>query len=315
MRHVNLNLLPTLKALLETRSVSRAAELLHLSQPSISKQLAQLRQEFADELLVREGQRWLLTPRAELLLQSLSRTLEVLDELYAPVHFDPADCQRVFRLASSDYVAQYILPQIGEALAQAAPHAALEYSLWHKEQLPLLHSLELDLVSTLTDTLPAQLSSQCQGEDGLAIVMRRDHPLSSRPFGLAEYLAAAHLQVSGGGDKESAIEQALAPHGVSRRWFAKVPFFQAAVELLKRTDCLLSTPSHIAWQLAQEHDLILRPLPFACARQHYQLIWHQRYQQDPAHRWFRELVFPYLSGHLQQATRAAEQHLAAQSVG
>ena len=44
MRHANLNLLPTLKALLETRSVSRAAEQLHLSQPSISKQLAQLRQ-------------------------------------------------------------------------------------------------------------------------------------------------------------------------------------------------------------------------------------------------------------------------------
>lgn len=315
MRHANLNLLPTLKALLETRSVSRAAELQHLSQPSISKQLAQLRQEFADELLVREGQRWLLTPRAELLLQSLSRTLEVLDELYAPVHFDPANCQRVFRLASSDYVAQYILPQIGEALAQAAPHAALEYSLWHKEQLPLLHSLELDLVSTLTETLPAQLNSQCQGEDGLAIVMRRNHPLSSRPFGLDEYLTAPHLQVRGGGDKEGAIEQILAPRGLSRRWFAKVPFFQAAVELLKRTDCLLSTPSHIAWQLAQDHDLILRPLPFACARQHYQLIWHQRYQQDPAHRWFRELVFPFLSGHLQQATQAAERHLAAQSVG
>ena len=64
MRQANLNLLPTLKALLATCSVSRTAELLHLSQPSISKQLAQLRQEFADELLVREGQRWLLTPRA-----------------------------------------------------------------------------------------------------------------------------------------------------------------------------------------------------------------------------------------------------------
>jgi len=55
MRQANLNLLPTLKALLATCSVSRTAELLHLSQPSISKQLAQLRQEFADELLVREG--------------------------------------------------------------------------------------------------------------------------------------------------------------------------------------------------------------------------------------------------------------------
>jgi DNA-binding transcriptional LysR family regulator len=51
----NLNLLPTLKVLLETRNISRAAELLNLSQPSISKQLGQLRSEFGDELLVRKG--------------------------------------------------------------------------------------------------------------------------------------------------------------------------------------------------------------------------------------------------------------------
>ena len=55
MLRANLNLLPTLKVLLETRNISRAAELLHLSQPSISKQLGQLRSEFDDELLVREG--------------------------------------------------------------------------------------------------------------------------------------------------------------------------------------------------------------------------------------------------------------------
>ena len=85
--------------------------------------------------------------------------------------------------------------------------------------------------------------------------MGSHHPLAGRSLSLDDYLAWPHLQVSGGGDKDSPVEQVLAPQGLSRRWFARVPFFQAAVEVLLRTDCLLTTPAHIAWQLSCEHAL------------------------------------------------------------
>lgn len=300
MHKANLNLLPTLKVLLETRNISRAAELLHLSQPSISKQLGQLRNEFGDELLVREGQRWLLTPRAETLAAQLSDSLCVLERLYEAPGFDPGRCERVFRLASSDYVAQHILPDICAALAREAPLAALEYSLWDKRQLPQLWQSELDLVSTITDLVPEQIRGLHQGEDRLVVLMGSHHPLAGNPLGLDEYLAWPHLQVSGGGDKDSPVEQVLAPQGLGRRWFARVPFFQAAVEVLLRTDCLMTTPAHIAWQLSREHGLTFRDLPFATRSQQYHLLWHQRHHQDPAHKWFRELAYPFLREHLQR---------------
>ncbi|MFM5394004.1 LysR family transcriptional regulator [Aeromonas veronii] len=300
MLRANLNLLPTLKVLLETRNISRAAELLHLSQPSISKQLAQLRSEFDDELLVREGQRWLLTPRAEALAAQLSDSLGALERLYEAPGFDPSRCERVFRLASSDYVAQHILPDICAALAKEAPLAALEYSLWDKRQLPLLWQSELDLVSTITEQVPNQIHGLHQGEDRLAVLMGRHHPLAGKALSLDDYLAWPHLQVSGGGDKDSPVEQVLAPQGVSRRWFARVPFFQAAVEVLLRTDCLMTTPAHIAWQLSCGHGLTFVDLPFATHDQQYHLLWHQRHHQDPAHRWFRELAYPFLRDHLQR---------------
>lgn len=300
MLRANLNLLPTLKVLLETRNISRAAELLHLSQPSISKQLAQLRSEFDDELLVREGQRWLLTPRAELLAAQLVDSLGALERLYEAPGFDPSRCERVFRLASSDYVAQYILPDICAALAKEAPLAALEYSLWDKRQLPQLWQSELDLVSTITEQVPEQIRGLHQGEDRLAVLMGRHHPLAGKALSLDDYLAWPHLQVSGGGDKDSPVEQVLAPQGLSRRWFARVPFFQAAVEVLLRTDCLMTTPAHIAWQLSCSHELTFVDLPFATRDQQYHLLWHQRHHQDPAHRWFRELAYPFLRDHLQR---------------
>lgn len=300
MLRANLNLLPTLKVLLETRNISRAAELLHLSQPSISKQLAQLRNEFDDELLVREGQRWLLTPRAELLAAQLADSLSALERLYEAPGFDPSRCERVFRLASSDYVAQHILPDICAALAKEAPLAALEYSLWDKRQLPQLWQSELDLVSTITEQVPEQIRGLHQGEDRLAVLMGCHHPLAGKALSLDDYLAWPHLQVSGGGDKDSPVEQVLAPQGLSRRWFARVPFFQAAVEVLLRTDCLMTTPAHIAWQLSCGHELTFVDLPFATRDQQYHLLWHQRHHQDPAHRWFRELAYPFLRDHLQR---------------
>ncbi|MEH8111206.1 LysR family transcriptional regulator [Aeromonas veronii] len=300
MLRANLNLLPTLKVLLETRNISRAAALLHLSQPSISKQLAQLRNEFDDELLVREGQRWLLTPRAEALAAQLADSLGALERLYEAPGFDPSRCERVFRLASSDYVAQHILPDICAALAKEAPLAALEYSLWDKRQLPQLWQSELDLVSTITEQVPEQIRGLHQGEDRLAVLMGRHHPLAGKALSLDDYLAWPHLQVSGGGDKDSPVEQVLAPQGLSRHWFARVPFFQAAVEVLLRTDCLMTTPAHIAWQLSCGHELTFVDLPFATRDQQYHLLWHQRHHQDPAHRWFRELAYPFLRDHLQR---------------
>ncbi|WDO03002.1 LysR family transcriptional regulator [Aeromonas allosaccharophila] len=300
MLRANLNLLPTLKVLLDTRNISRAAEQLHLSQPSISKQLAQLRSEFDDELLVREGQRWLLTPRAEALAAQLADSLGALERLYEAPGFDPSRCERVFRLASSDYVAQHILPDICAALAKEAPLAAMEYSLWDKRQLPQLWQSELDLVSTITEQVPDQIRGLHQGEDRLAVLMGRHHPLAGKALSLDDYLAWPHLQVSGGGDKDSPVEQVLAPQGLSRRWFARVPFFQAAVEVLLRTDCLMTTPAHIAWQLSCGYELTFVDLPFATRDQQYHLLWHQRHHQDPAHRWFRELAYPFLRDHLQR---------------
>ncbi len=302
---MNLNLLTTLKVLLETRHVGRAAEQLCLSQPSISKQLTQLRRDFDDPLLVREGAVWRLTPRAEALRLAIGPALEGVQRLYAPPQFDPAACRRTFRLASSDYVAQYILPQIGAALAQAAPHATLEYLPWDKSKLSQLAELPLDLVSTLTEQLPSGLVSRPQGEDGLAVLMRLGHPLSAAPLTRATYLAAPHIRISGGGDKEGPVDAVLAGAEERRHWFAQVPFFQAAVGLLQHSDSLLTTPAHIAWQLAQDHDLLLRPLPFVCAHQHYHLIWPQRLNHEPAHQWFRELAFGFLSSHLHATAKAA----------
>ncbi|TKB48549.1 LysR family transcriptional regulator [Ferrimonas sediminicola] len=299
MRH-NLNQLKVLNALLHTPNLTRVAESLHMTQSAISKTLAQLRDDFQDPLLIRDGQRYLLTPRAEELKQRLPEMMKQLEGLYQPPAFEPARCQRTFVFASSDYVAQYIYPLIAAEVARQAPKVTLKYRLWQREQLHQLAELPVDLVSTILEAeeVPPSLCHWPGGEDGLAVVMRRDHPLATGELTLEGYLASRHLLVSGGGDKDTPVDCYLATLGHQRRIWAEVPFFQAAAGILCHSDALLTTPLHIGVQLAESAPLTVRPLPFTLARQGYRTLWHQRFDLDPAHRWFRELAQPLLEGHL-----------------
>ena len=95
----DLALLPALDALLDQASVTRAADRCGLSQPAMSRALARLRHRFADPLLVREGGRWRLTPRAEQLRDPVRALLAQVALLDAAADFAPASAERVFRVA------------------------------------------------------------------------------------------------------------------------------------------------------------------------------------------------------------------------
>ncbi|HWW68903.1 MAG TPA: LysR family transcriptional regulator, partial [Duganella sp.] len=97
----NLNLLRSLDALLETRNLTQAATMLGLTQSALSRQLAQLRIQFDDPLLIREGQRFLPTQRAEAMRGPLKATLQMLDAMMDGPGFDAATSARTFSIAGS----------------------------------------------------------------------------------------------------------------------------------------------------------------------------------------------------------------------
>jgi DNA-binding transcriptional LysR family regulator len=124
---LDLNLLVAFDALLETRSVSRAAERLNLSQPATSAALARLRDYFGDEILVSHGKRMHPTTHAEALLPKVREFLSGVDALIASsIEFDPATSQRTFRVIASDYMAAAVLAPLIRRLAWQAPQVRIE---------------------------------------------------------------------------------------------------------------------------------------------------------------------------------------------
>ncbi|PKG37852.1 LysR family transcriptional regulator [Psychromonas sp. Urea-02u-13] len=296
----NYKLLPALISILQTRNLTESARELNVTQSAISKTLTQIRSAFHDPIVIREGNQFVLTVKGQALKKQLPMLMQTLDNLYQPSVMDPSQCQRKFTLASSDYVAQAILPSICSELICDAPNTSVEYQLWHKDKLTELASMSLDLVSTITDTVPENLHGKSLGEDQLVMICRAEHPLCySNNLSINDYINAQHVLISGGGDKDSSVDLALAELGEQRRVFASVPFFQSAIELLLKTNTLLTTPLHIAADFAQQNDLRIMQLPFDLKAQQYYLLWHAKHHQDPEHTWFRELCYPLLKNHLQ----------------
>jgi DNA-binding transcriptional LysR family regulator len=110
---LDLNLLVALDALLRERSISRAAEHMHLSQSAMSSALARLRAYFEDDLLISVGRKLELTSRAEVLKEAVRDVLMRVDTSIATApEFDPSESDRKFQLAVSDYTAATLIPHV-----------------------------------------------------------------------------------------------------------------------------------------------------------------------------------------------------------
>jgi DNA-binding transcriptional LysR family regulator len=122
---IDLNLLVPLLALLEERSVTRAASLVGLSQPAMSHGLSRTRRMLNDELLVRQGRGMVLTPRAAELIVPLREALRQAARIVSGSSFDPAVDSRLITVAMTNSTAFVIGSQLSRLLAQRAPNTVL----------------------------------------------------------------------------------------------------------------------------------------------------------------------------------------------
>lgn len=299
LSRINLNLLISLYHLLRTRSVTAAAQAQHLTQPAMSRNLSQLREIFKDRLMVRVGNAMHLTPRGEVLWQELPPMLNQLESLLVPSHFEPAGFVGEFNIATTDFITHDLLPSLLAELQQDAPRLQLHFHLWHPGMIDELRQGRLDLAGCILDQIPDDIYGKQLGSDGYSCLINPDHPLAHQSLTLDAFVSADHIGISAGGDKIRAVDDALANLKLSRRLMLTVPFIHSALAITARSHHILTLPTHIALALAPHYQLKVRPLPqeLALPDTHYYLIWHQRLQSDPAHRYLRERLYACLQNY------------------
>jgi DNA-binding transcriptional LysR family regulator len=298
--HLDLNLLRVLWAITQTRSVTRAGELLGMSQPAASRALARLRIALNDPLLVRTSKGYVLTPSAEVLALSVDKALRTAQQLFIPIKFDPAQAARKFRVASTDYGALAVVAPVTSAFTSAAPGCSIAMQLWDSGTLNALESGDIDLAFYSDATLPPDFHARNLFIDSYVALVRRDHPLSRRPRiskknwldSLAAYPQIAIRFPSG---RTDGIDDILAQCGEQSHHLAlTMPYFATSPWMLPESDLVLTLPRRVAEPLAKAIGLTVLPIPADGPAFTYRMIWHERSHRDDGVTWLRTLITSHI---------------------
>ncbi len=288
----DLNLLITLDVLLAEGSVAGAARRLQLSPSAMSRSLARLREATGDPLLVRAGRGLVPTPRAIALRAQVGQLVQDGVAALRPAGaFDLGRLERTFTLRSGAGFVDNFGAALLDAVQAEAPRVRLRFiQKPNKESTPLRDgSVDLD-TGVVGDATGPEVRTQGLFSDRFVGVVRSGHALAidPGPVTAARYAACRHIAVSRQGRDHSAIDDALALAGLTRPVAAMVDGFPAALALARASDLVATVP--------EKHSGVLRAgmhtfaLPLALAPVAVALMWHPRFDADPAHRWLRNHV-------------------------
>lgn len=291
---VDLNLLAVLSALLDERSVSRAARRLGLSQPATSHALKRLREMLGDELLVRVGRAMVPTPRALELAPLLAEAMVALSKVVAgPAPFDPRTAERSFRIAAADLQQVVLFPRLVARLSKDAPRFDLVIDPSGLDMSARVASLELDLAIGLVraSSRAAQLRTRALFSDGFVSLARKGHPLLEGKMDVRRFAAAPHAFIAPGGARGGgAVDEALRALGTSRRIAFQAAQFLVAPYIVAETDLVITLPEQAARLFSRRLPLVLFRPPVKLPRFEISMVWHERFEDEPSHRFLREEI-------------------------
>jgi len=288
----DLNLLPIFVALMEERSVTRAAERMGMTQPAVSNALSRLRQMLQDQLFVRERYGIQPTPIALELSPLIAEALAQLDDaVLGQQAFDPAHAERLFTIAPNGYVEFVIVPAVLARLEKVAPGIKLRLTPFGNDlaETGVVSGTTALVLGRIVDP-PDNLVVQHLMDEGLACAVRADHPAIGDAMTREQFETMKHVNIVPPGRMRAGLFQALAQQQLKRDVAISVTNFFAAAEMVAVTDYCATLPSLICRQLMHDRRLKVLPAPVDLGSFPVQMAWHVRYRHDPAHRWLRALI-------------------------
>jgi LysR family transcriptional regulator, mexEF-oprN operon transcriptional activator len=291
--NIDLNLLVAFEALVTEGHVSRAAAQIGVSQPAMSRSLKQLRGIFGDTLFCRTKEGMMPTPMAIELARQIHPGLEMINNaLRQKAEFVPAEARRRFFIATTDMATYLALPLILRRLRKEAPYIEIVVlNTSNSEAVSKADSGQADFAIGTYDYLPPTFDSINLRSLREVCVADPNHPLiTGDTISLEQFLSLPHVVVRVPGDHGMPIDIVLETHGYKRPIVLTVPHFLAVPELVLGTDAIAVVVEDLLNVLPAGRELARFEVPVPLEPVMGRMAWHRRSQDDPGHRWCRELI-------------------------
>jgi DNA-binding transcriptional LysR family regulator len=291
IRTIDLNLLRVFDAMIEHRSVTRAAEALDLSQPAMSAAVARLRTLFDDALFVRTGSQMRPTPRATALAPAVHRVMDtVRNEILQAHTFDPATSERTFTIITPDIGEINFLPKLLTRFTESGARLNIRtLAMPRHAAAEALESGEAELaIGYFPDLHKAGLFQQRLFRNTFVCIIRDDHPTIGATMTLKQYLAAPHAAVRPG--REHLFEEFLQQRGLTRRVQLETSHFTSLLPIIEGSDLIATVPRDLADVCVRHARIRIVDVPIKAPTIEVHQFWPRRFHKDAGNMWLRAQV-------------------------
>ncbi|MEP1092221.1 MAG: LysR family transcriptional regulator [Rhizobiaceae bacterium] len=295
IRTLDITLLLAFDALYEERSVTRAANRLALTQPTVSGMLKRLRDLFDDDLYIRTSHGVFPTPRAEALAEPVKHIIWSTQSLLRPQTFDPSVAEFDVKLSGSDYIQMTLLGPLTASILERAPGARISLTLHPAGDLDMaLARGDVDILFSSHNSTSSRPEGLVLRSDKLACVSSYPNHRTGQEISLEDLCALSHITLTPFGSSVSQnIETTLAERGLKRNVVTTAPSFAAVFQAMRYAPFIAFLPEQMA-ELYWDH---FKHLKVELKTQATDVVarWHPRMNNDPRHIWIREKLLETVS--------------------
>lgn len=284
---LDLNLLTVLDAVLDEKSINRAARRLHLSQPAMSNALRRLRDYLGDPLLIRTGGAMVLTPRAESLRHSVRHILEQIRyEITVKPAFDPETSDRLFVITASDYTIRTLLIPAFAHFNVIAPGLRFRVTPLGGDVTEDFNRGETDLLIAPSQIISKDHPGEVIFQDDYVVAAWAGNPLIGDTLDADTYFALGHVNATFGQSHLPAFDEWINQRTDRvRKLEISLPSFRDVPEMLVGSRRIATMHRRFALDFAGRLPLKLFAMPFACPHLTQIAQWHRLRNDDPGLRW------------------------------
>lgn len=287
------NLLKLILVLNDTRQTVAAAKVLRVSQPTVSVMLKKLRDQFDDELFVRDKTQLRPTAKCLKLIELIPNLVEQLDGLYAlDKSWAIGDLKGEVQLMFPPTMMRWLAAPLITKLAQAAPNLTIDCRCWSEDALNKLESnsacwgvgyLPMDTNKTLIE--------KPLGYDKFELIMRRDHPLSEsnlaqlRGYPLCINLIPGYIELS-------KAEMLIKKYGLNKQISLRSSDMALMLDVVEQSDfiCIASTKCRSSLSEAFRCEPLPLELFKDTFRRSFSLFTHLKNKHDPLTNWLHSQI-------------------------
>jgi DNA-binding transcriptional LysR family regulator len=285
---VDLNLFIVFEAIYTEGNLTRAGQIVGITQPAMSNALGRLRETFNDPLFARTAQGMVPTPMSQNIIGAVRNALSLLRvSVQDSRTFNPLLANKTYRISMTDLTEEIFLPSLFQRLRRQAPAVQIESMLAKRRDTTKdLAAGRLDFAVDAPLNTDAQVRHVKLLSDRYVCALRKGHPLAKNRLNLDEYMSLTHIHISSRRSGLGHVDLTLGKLGIQRKIALRSQHYLMATMVMEKTDMAMT----VTERFARSHDLHYLPVPVEvpCVETH--LYWHENTDQDPANRWMREQI-------------------------